>query len=101
MTYVVSAAVGGFKVGVREALVGVLGGVASIGGIASYINNIGACLAIGAVAGIVSGLWLRLVYHKVNEQRTYDPFGLIGALLINAVLGTFFFAPIVFAAYKK
>ena len=87
--------------GVREALVGILGGVAMIGGVASKINNIGACIAVGALAGIVSGIWLRLINHKVNEHKTYDPLGLIGPILINAFIGCFVIAPLVFAAYKQ
>lgn len=66
MTYWSSAAFGGFMIGVRETIVGVLGGGVMIAGISSYINNIGACIAVGAFAGIVSGFWLRRVYPYIN-----------------------------------
>ena len=65
-TYIFSALFGDFRVGIRESIVGVLGGVAMIASVASYINNIGGCLAIGVGAGFVSGLWLRVIHPKLN-----------------------------------
>ena len=100
-TYWASGLFAGFKVGVRESLVGVLGGGVLISVVAPYINNIGGCIAVGAFAGVVSGLWLRHGYPRMNQNRPYDPLGLTGPILINGFFGTFVVAPILFAAYKK
>jgi hypothetical protein len=101
MTYASSAMFGGFKIGVRESLVGVLSGTVMIGAVASYINNIGGCIAVGAAAGFISGLWLRVVHPKINANSKIDQLGLIGPVLINGFIGSFFVAPIVFGAYKQ
>lgn len=101
MTYASSAMFGGFKIGVRESLVGVLSGTVMIGAVASYINNIGGCIAVGAAAGFISGLWLRVVHPKINADSKIDQLGLIGPVLINGFIGSFIVAPIVFGAYKQ
>jgi hypothetical protein len=101
MTYWSSAAFGGFKVGVRESLVGVLGGGVMISIVSAYINNIGACIAIGAFAGLVSGLWLRQGYPRMNANKPYDPLGLTGPILINAFLGGLAVGPILMGAYRN
>ena len=100
-TYWASALFAGFKVGVRESLVGVLGGGALISVVAPYINNIGGCIAVGAFAGIISGLWLRHGYPRMNKNRPYDPLGLTGPILLNAFFGAFVVAPILMGAYKN
>jgi len=101
MTYLSSAAFGGFKIGVRESLVGVLGGGVMISAVASYINNIGGCIAVGAFAGIVSGLWLRHGFPRMNANKPYDPLGLTGPILINSFLGGAGVAPLLMGAYKS
>jgi hypothetical protein len=100
MTYWSSTAFGGFKTGVRESLVGILGGGVMISLVSPYINNIGGCIAIGAFSGIVSGLWLRLGYPKMNQNKPYDPLGLTGPILINALIGGLAVAPLLMVAYK-
>ena len=72
-----------------------------IASVASYINNIGGCMAVGALAGFISGLWLRVIHPRINSEHRYDQFGLIGTVLVNAFIGCFAVAPIVFAAYKR
>ena len=101
MTYWSSAAFGGLKVGVRESLVGVLGGGVMIAVVSAYINNIGGCIAIGAFSGLVSGLWLRQGYPRMNANKPYDPLGLTGPILINAFLGAAGVGPILMGAYKS
>lgn len=101
MTYVSSTIFGNYKVGVRESLVGVLGGLAILGAVSSYINNIGACITVGAIAGFISGFWLRFAHPRVNANYKYDQLGLIGPIMINAFIGTIFIAPIAFAAYTN
>ena len=100
-TYAFSALFGENKVGIRESLVGVLGGIAMVASVASYINNIGGCMALGAIAGFVSGLWLRIFHPKVNAENRYDQLGMIGPVLINSVIGCFAVAPLLFGAYKS
>lgn len=100
-TYWASALFAGFKVGVRESLVGVLGGGAMISVVSPYINNIGGCIAVGAFAGIISGLWLRHGYPRMNQNKPYDPLGLTGPILLNAFFGAFVVAPILMAAYRN
>ena len=100
-TYAFSALFGDYRIGIRESLVGVLGGVAMIASVASYINNIGGCLALGALAGLVSGMWLRIFHPRINSDSRYDQLGLIGPVLINSILGSFAVAPILFMVYKS
>ena len=100
MTYASSAMFGDFRIGVRESLIGVLSGTVMIGTVAAYINNIGACIAVGAFAGLVSGAWLRLVHHRVNALHRIDQLGLIGPVLINGILGGIVVGPTVFGAYR-
>lgn len=100
-TYAFSAIFGNMKVGVRESLVGVLGGVAIIGSVSAFINNIGGCIAIGAFAGLVSGFWLRYAHPRVNSTKTYDQIGIIGPITINAFFGVTFVAPLLYGAYKN
>lgn len=101
ITYWSSAAFGGFKIGVRESLVGVLSGGVIISAVSTYINNIGGCIAVGAFAGLVSGWWLRRIHPIINQNHCYDHLGLIGPILINATFGATFVAPILMAAYKN
>lgn len=68
--------------------------------VSSYINNAGGCIAIGAFAGIVSGLWLRHGFPRMNQNKPYDPLGLTGPILINAFIGAMGVGPILMAAYK-
>jgi len=100
-TYIFSAIFGNFHVGIRESIVGVLGGVAMIASVASYINNIGGCFAIGIAAGFISGLWLRVIHPKVNTNNRSDQLGLIGPVLINSFIGCLVVSPLLFAAYKN
>jgi hypothetical protein len=81
--------------------VGVLGGAAILGAVASYINNIGACIAVGAFAGVISGFWLRVIYPRLNVNTSIDQLGLIGPIVLNAFFGAAFVGPIVFGAYKS
>lgn len=81
----------------RESLVGVLGGGAAIAVVAGTINNIGACFAIGAFAGFVSGFWLRVVHPRINANKSIDHMGIFGPILINSIIGGLVISP---AMYK-
>ena len=39
-----------------------------LGAISSYLDNIGACITIGAVAGLIGGLWLRVILPKITAN---------------------------------
>ena len=101
ITYWSSAAFGGLKIGVRESLVGILSGGIIISAVSGYVNNIGACIAVGSFAGLISGWWLRRIHPSINQNHCYDHLGLVGPILINAVLGATFVAPILMAAFKN
>lgn len=98
-TYISSAIFGRLKVGVRESLVGVLGGGVSIAVVAGTINNIGACIAIGAFAGFVSGFWLRIVHPRLNRVNSVDHLGIIGPILVNAIIGGLVISPAMYKIY--
>lgn len=98
-TYISSLIFGNFKIGVRESLVGVLSGGAMIGVVAGTINNIGACIAIGAFAGIVSGFWLRVVHPRINSIKSVDHLGIFGPILVCSVLGGLVLSPAMYQSY--
>lgn len=100
-TYISSAIFGKLKVGVRESLVGVLSGGVTIAVVAGAINNIGACIAIGAFSGFVSGFWLRIVHPRLNLTRSVDHLGILGPILVCAILGGLGLSPALYQSYKK
>ncbi len=98
-TYIFSALFGKGKVGIKEALIGTISGGIAISAIAGIITNIGACIAIGAFSGLVSGFWMSVIHPRINSNKTYDSLGLFGPILFNAIIGSMAVAPIVVAAY--
>ena len=100
-TYIFSAIFGKLKVGVRESLLGVISGGVTIGVVGGTINNIGACIAIGAFAGLLSSLYYRLIHAKSLFVQTIDHLGIIGPILLCSVFGGLGLAPILYAAYKN
>lgn len=100
-TYIFSAIFGNLKVGVRESLIGVLGGMAIIAPVSAFINNIGAVITVGFFAGLVSGFWLRFVHPRINANQTIDHLGIIGPVTLNAFFGLVFVAPILYGSYKS
>ncbi len=69
--------------------------------VSSYLNNVAACIAIGAFAGVVSGLSLRHAFPRMNQNKPIDPLGLTGPILINAFIGAIGIGPILMAVYKN
>lgn len=67
---------------------------------ASTINNIGGCMAIGSFAGILSGIWLGFVYHRYNFTRI-DPLGIIGPIFICSIFGGFIVTPFLYLSYNN
>jgi hypothetical protein len=80
-------------------LVGVLGGGVTIAVVAGTINNIGACIAIGAFSGFVSGFWLRVIHPRLNRNRSVDHLGILGPVLVNSILGGLVLAPSMYQSY--
>lgn len=93
LTHATSAIFGRGKIGARETLLGTISGGITISVVADTIPNIGACIAVGAFSGFVSGLWMRVVYPRINRLHNVDHLGLYGCILINAVLGGFVLSP--------
>ena len=98
-TYIFSALFGGGKVGVRQSIVGVLSGGVMVSAVAASLNNIGANIAIGAFAGLVSGFWLRVITPRLNARGSFDNLGLLGAVVLNATIGQFALAPALYRIY--
>jgi ammonia channel protein AmtB len=57
-TYISAAIFGKLKIGVRQSLVGILSGGVMVSVVSGTIYNIGACIAVGAFSGFISGFWL-------------------------------------------
>jgi hypothetical protein len=89
------------KVGVRESLIGVLSGGVTIGVVAGSINNIGACIAIGAFSGFISGFWLRIVHPRLNLTRSFDHLGILGPILICSILGGLVVSPAMYKSFMN
>ena len=69
--------------------------------VAGAINNIGACIAIGAFAGLFSGFWLRVVHPKLNATRSLDHLGILGPVLICSIIGGLVVSPAMYKIYKN
>jgi len=55
--------------------------------VSGVINNIGACIAIGAFSGLVSGFWLEIIHPRMNKNSSYDHMGIFGPILICSIFG--------------
>jgi hypothetical protein len=101
VTYISSAIFGKGKVGVRESLIGVISGGVTVSVVSGVVLNIGACIAIGAFSGFVSGFWFRVIHPRINGGSIIDNLGLFGPILINAILGGFVLAPSLYQSYMN
>jgi len=99
VTYISSTIFGKLKIGVRESLIGVLSGGVTISVVSGVINNIGACIAIGAFSGVVSGFWLEVVHPRINRNATLDHMGIFGPILICSVLGGLGLSPALYQSF--
>lgn len=70
-----------------------------ISSVAAYIDNIGACMAVGAFAGFFSSFWLRKIHPNLNKRKVYDHMGIIGPITFNAIFGGVGLAPLLFQVY--
>jgi len=83
------------KIGLREVQFGMIGSAILAGPIAGTLDNIGAFMAMGTFAGIISALYFGYIHHRrINEIRVRDTYGAIYIAIIS-LLGTFFVAPLV------
>jgi len=101
MTYISSAIFGKGKVGVRESLIGVISGGVTVSVVSGVVSNIGACIAIGAFSGFVSGFWFRIIHPRINGGSIIDNLGLFGPILINSILGGLVLAPSLYQSYMN
>ena len=64
-----------------------------MGSAAAIIDSIGIVIMIGAVAGLFSGFYMRVLHPRINKNAIYDYLGLFGPFFISAFLGAFVVAP--------
>lgn len=62
---------------------------------AGFIENIGACLAIGFIAGFITAVVINTFVEYANHKDIVDSSGFIFPTLITSFLGTFTVFPIV------
>jgi hypothetical protein len=66
--------------------------------VAGTCVNIGAAIASGLFAGLISAVAYRKIYKKINEKSLFDSYGALNTLFIS-FFGTFVIAPIILIAY--
>ncbi len=64
-----------------------------IGAAAGYIENIGACIFLGFIAGFITAIIRNTVVKKMNKSSIIDSQGFILPILIVTFLGGFFAIP--------
>ena len=82
------------RLGLREIQFGMIGGAIMAGPIAGTLDNIGAFMAIGTFAAIISALYFGYIHPKINASRVRDTYGALYIAIVS-FLGTFFIAPLV------
>ena len=97
-SYSVSAMIRGY-IGIHEAIYGTISGGILIGTVGSLINNPGAAITIGLIAGIISTAWFVYVFPWINRHKIYDSNGYSGLYMINSLVGGLLIGPIIAASY--
>lgn len=92
-TYVGSLLVGKGRIGYKEALVGTISGGIVMGSASQIMQNIGLVIMIGAIAGLISGIYMRVIHPRINKNQIYDFLGLMGPFFISALIGGLVVAP--------
>lgn len=82
------------KIGLREVNFGMIGGAIIAGPVAGTLDNIGAFMAMGTFAGLISSVYFAYIHPKLNRTRVSDVYGALYVAIIS-FLGTFFIAPLV------
>ena len=71
-----------------------IGGAILAGPIAGTLTNIGAFMAMGTFAGIISALYFGKIHPKLNKINVKDTYGALYIAIVS-FLGTVFVAPLV------
>jgi hypothetical protein len=82
------------RIGLREVQFGMIGGAIIAGPVAGTLDNIGAFMAMGTFAGLISSIYFAYIHPKINRTRVSDAYGALYVFIIS-LLGTFFVAPLV------
>jgi hypothetical protein len=64
-----------------------------MGDAAPILGNIGHVIMVGAIGGLFSGLYMRILHPIVNKNNVVDTMGLFGPFLISALLGSIVVTP--------
>ena len=83
------------RIGLREVNFGMIGGAIIAGPVAGTLDNIGAFMAMGTFAGLISSIYFAYIHPKLNNTRVSDVYGALYVAIIS-FLGTFFIAPLVY-----
>ena len=99
--YAISVLIGKKKrLEIRGSMIGTLVGAIIYGPIAGTCENIGASIAVGLFAGIISAFFFEKLYPRINKRGIRDSFGGLLVLTIS-LIGSFVIAPIVMISYKN
>jgi hypothetical protein len=71
-----------------------IGGAILAGPVAGTLTNIGAFMAMGTFAGIISSLYFGKIHPKLNKSNVRDTYGALYIAIVS-FLGTFVVAPLV------
>jgi hypothetical protein len=71
-----------------------IGGAILAGPVAGTLTNIGAFMAMGTFAGIISALYFGKIHPKINRTNVKDTYGALYIAIVS-FLGTFLVAPVV------
>lgn len=91
--YVVSILTGKGRANLNSIIIGTFTGGIMVGGLADVIENIGACIFIGFLAGGFAGLFGTLVTPSMNKKGIVDSQGMLGPILIVSILACFVVHP--------
>jgi hypothetical protein len=77
-----------------------IGGAIICGSIAGTLDNIGAMMALGTFAGIISSLYFGFIHPKINKNNIFDTYGIFYIFIVS-LFGTMFVAPVVLLGMYK
>lgn len=89
------------RVGHKNVIVGCITGGIVVGSVAPLLHNIGIIIMIGALMGVISGIYMNLLHPKLNQTFVYDNLGLFGPILIASLIGSALVTPITLLYYYK
>jgi hypothetical protein len=77
-----------------------IGGAILAGPVTGTLDNIGAFMAMGTIAALISCFYFASIHPRINVTRVKDTYGAIYIATIS-FLGTFFVAPLVLFGMVK